>query len=86
MNYKTINEQISNFAQAYPTNFNASSMDVLLFMRRYRVDERHDQPIPLDPLTGSDLVSVQSKFTFALPEESFDRPPLRVGFQDLLRG
>ena len=31
----TINEQISNFAQTYPTNFNASSRDVLLFMRRY---------------------------------------------------
>ena len=31
----TINEQISNFAQTYPTNLKASS-EALLFMRRYR--------------------------------------------------
>ena len=30
--FTSINEQISNFAQTYPTNFNASSMDLLLFM------------------------------------------------------
>lgn len=33
---KTINEQISNFAQTYPTNLKASSNEALLFMRRYR--------------------------------------------------
>lgn len=33
---KTINEQISNFAQTYPTNLEASSNEALLFMRRYR--------------------------------------------------
>ena len=32
----TINEQISNFAQTYPTNLKASSNEALLFMRRYR--------------------------------------------------
>ena len=32
----TINEQISNFAQTYPTNIKASSNEALLFMRRYR--------------------------------------------------
>ena len=32
----TINEQISNFAQIYPTNLKASSNEALLFMRRYR--------------------------------------------------
>lgn len=31
-----INEQISNFAQTYPTNLKASSNEALLFMRRYR--------------------------------------------------
>ena len=36
INYKTINEQISNFAQTYPTNLKASSNEALLFMRRYR--------------------------------------------------
>ena len=37
-NYKlmAINEQISNFAQTYPTNLKASSNEALLFMRRYR--------------------------------------------------
>ena len=30
----TINEQISNFAQTYPTNLKASSNEALLFMRR----------------------------------------------------
>lgn len=35
-NIKTINEQISNFAQTYPTNLKASSNEALLFMRRYR--------------------------------------------------
>ena len=34
--FKTINEQISNFAQTYPTNLKASSNEALLFMRRYR--------------------------------------------------
>ena len=34
--YNTINEQISNFAQTYPTNLKASSNEALLFMRRYR--------------------------------------------------
>ena len=34
--YGTINEQISNFAQTYPTNLKASSNEALLFMRRYR--------------------------------------------------
>ena len=34
--YLTINEQISNFAQTYPTNLKASSNEALLFMRRYR--------------------------------------------------
>ena len=34
--YKAINEQISNFAQTYPTNLKASSNEALLFMRRYR--------------------------------------------------
>ena len=34
--WKTINEQISNFAQTYPTNLKASSNEALLFMRRYR--------------------------------------------------
>ena len=34
--YFTINEQISNFAQTYPTNLKASSNEALLFMRRYR--------------------------------------------------
>ena len=33
---RTINEQISNFAQTYPTNLKASSNEALLFMRRYR--------------------------------------------------
>ena len=33
---QTINEQISNFAQTYPTNLKASSNEALLFMRRYR--------------------------------------------------
>lgn len=33
---ETINEQISNFAQTYPTNLKASSNEALLFMRRYR--------------------------------------------------
>ena len=33
---KTINEQISNFAQTYPKNLKASSNEALLFMRRYR--------------------------------------------------
>ena len=32
----SINEQISNFAQIYPTNLKASSNEALLFMRRYR--------------------------------------------------
>ena len=32
----SINEQISNFAQTYPTNLKASSNEALLFMRRYR--------------------------------------------------
>ena len=32
----TINEQISDFAQTYPTNLKASSNEALLFMRRYR--------------------------------------------------
>lgn len=35
-NMITINEQISNFAQTYPTNLKASSNEALLFMRRYR--------------------------------------------------
>lgn len=35
-NMSTINEQISNFAQTYPTNLKASSNEALLFMRRYR--------------------------------------------------
>lgn len=35
-NHTTINEQISNFAQTYPTNLKASSNEALLFMRRYR--------------------------------------------------
>lgn len=35
-NFITINEQISNFAQTYPTNLKASSNEALLFMRRYR--------------------------------------------------
>ena len=34
--FKSINEQISNFAQTYPTNLKASSNEALLFMRRYR--------------------------------------------------
>ena len=34
--FKPINEQISNFAQTYPTNLKASSNEALLFMRRYR--------------------------------------------------
>ena len=34
--FKAINEQISNFAQTYPTNLKASSNEALLFMRRYR--------------------------------------------------
>lgn len=34
--YISINEQISNFAQTYPTNLKASSNEALLFMRRYR--------------------------------------------------
>ena len=34
--FNTINEQISNFAQTYPTNLKASSNEALLFMRRYR--------------------------------------------------
>ena len=34
--HKAINEQISNFAQTYPTNLKASSNEALLFMRRYR--------------------------------------------------
>ena len=34
--FLTINEQISNFAQTYPTNLEASSNEALLFMRRYR--------------------------------------------------
>lgn len=34
--FRTINEQISNFAQTYPTNLKASSNEALLFMRRYR--------------------------------------------------
>ena len=34
--FSTINEQISNFAQTYPTNLKASSNEALLFMRRYR--------------------------------------------------
>lgn len=34
--FYTINEQISNFAQTYPTNLKASSNEALLFMRRYR--------------------------------------------------
>ena len=33
---RAINEQISNFAQTYPTNLKASSNEALLFMRRYR--------------------------------------------------
>lgn len=36
INKETINEQISNFAQTYPTNLKASSNEALLFMRRYR--------------------------------------------------
>ena len=36
LNFKPINEQISNFAQTYPTNLKASSNEALLFMRRYR--------------------------------------------------
>ena len=36
LNFYTINEQISNFAQTYPTNLKASSNEALLFMRRYR--------------------------------------------------
>ena len=32
----TINEQISNFAQTYPTSLKVSSNEALLFMRRYR--------------------------------------------------
>ena len=34
--FYSINEQISNFAQTYPTNLKASSNEALLFMRRYR--------------------------------------------------
>ncbi|MBS5497865.1 MAG: hypothetical protein KHX44_05430, partial [Blautia sp.] len=34
--FTAINEQISNFAQTYPTNLKASSNEALLFMRRYR--------------------------------------------------
>ena len=34
--YVTINEQISNFAQTYPTNLTASPTAALLAMRRYR--------------------------------------------------
>ena len=34
--FLSINEQISNFAQTYPTNLKASSNEALLFMRRYR--------------------------------------------------
>ena len=34
--FHAINEQISNFAQTYPTNLKASSNEALLFMRRYR--------------------------------------------------
>ena len=34
--FTSINEQISNFAQTYPTNLKASSNEALLFMRRYR--------------------------------------------------
>ena len=34
--FLAINEQISNFAQTYPTNLKASSNEALLFMRRYR--------------------------------------------------
>ena len=34
--FTTINEQISNFTQTYPTNLKASSNEALLFMRRYR--------------------------------------------------
>ena len=34
--FVAINEQISNFAQTYPTNLKASSNEALLFMRRYR--------------------------------------------------
>lgn len=34
--FEAINEQISNFAQTYPTNLKASSNEALLFMRRYR--------------------------------------------------
>ena len=34
--FGAINEQISNFAQTYPTNLKASSNEALLFMRRYR--------------------------------------------------
>ena len=30
------------------------------------VDQRHDQPIPLDSLTGSDLITIQRKFTLSL--------------------
>ena len=33
---RTINEQISNFAQTYPTSLKVSSNEALLFMRRYR--------------------------------------------------
>ena len=36
IDYVAINEQISNFAQTYPTNLKASSNEALLFMRRYR--------------------------------------------------
>lgn len=36
VNFISINEQISNFAQTYPTNLKASSNEALLFMRRYR--------------------------------------------------
>ena len=32
----SINEQISNFAQTYPTSLKVSSNEALLFMRRYR--------------------------------------------------
>ncbi|MBM6666404.1 ABC transporter ATP-binding protein [Lacrimispora saccharolytica] len=34
--FVTINEQISNFAQTYPTSLKVSSNEALLFMRRYR--------------------------------------------------
>ena len=34
--FLSINEQISNFAQTYPTSLKVSSNEALLFMRRYR--------------------------------------------------